>query len=141
MRKNQNGLRWLLLCYIFLLAWGILFKFALPPYQFDVGYRAVNWIPYHDLARTWDGQPDIVEIFLNILAFIPLGGLIQKLSRNKKVYRTFFACLLISLLFEWLQFFFAIGITDITDLIHNSLGSLIGILIVKMSEDFYARKD
>lgn len=119
-----------LIGYGVLLTWGILLKFALPPYYFPMLYRSLNLIPYHDLARTWNGRLDIMEILLNIGAFVPLGVLLFLFLENKNLYKTILFCMGISLIFESIQFIFAIGMADITDVIHNSLGSLLGIFAV-----------
>lgn len=116
--------------YFLVLSWGILFKFALPPYTFGINTRIVNLIPYKDVARTWDGHLDIREISLNIVSFIPLGFAFYHLG-NKKFWSAVGICVFISLFYEGIQYILAIGMADVTDVIHNSLGGMIGVLMAR----------
>ena len=74
-----------------------------------------------------NGKLHISEIINNILIFVPVGiytcMLKQDWSITKKISVAFF----ISLAVEVLQFVLAIGATDITDLMGNTLGEVIGI--------------
>jgi glycopeptide antibiotics resistance protein len=68
------------------------------------------------------------------MIFVPLGifaGIIfGRWIFGKKLFFFF----LISLMFEGLQFFLAIGAFDITDIITNTLGGIIGLMIFKAIE-------
>lgn len=112
--------------YIFLLIWLILFKLNINLTELD-HMRNINLIPFKE-SMTVNGQLCIDEIIYNILVFIPLGIYVSvffdKLSFGKKIL----PALCISVLFETMQFVLAIGASDITDIINNTLGSILGII-------------
>lgn len=110
--------------YFLLLIWIILFKFN---FTFEVGnYRDINLIPFGG-SLIVNGNIQLDEIIKNILIFVPFGIYIcmlePKWSFIKKIMPAFFT----SLVVEILQYIFAIGATDITDLIGNTLGGIIGV--------------
>ena len=65
----------------------------------------------------------------NIVAFIPFGILLSTLWEEKSIIKRILPIFLTSLSFEILQFIFSIGASDITDLIMNTIGGIIGICI------------
>ena len=83
------------------------------------------WSYYH-LPRMWN------EILLNILLFIPFGFLIcDSVDRVKKRRVLFLACLF-SFLIESIQFIFRIGVFELDDILHNTLGCGVGILFYQL---------
>ncbi len=70
------------------------------------------------------------EIVNNFIVFIPvglyLGMLMPKASPVRKIAPIFG----LSLFYEVIQFIFAIGASDITDLIMNTLGGTAGVFLV-----------
>ncbi len=114
--------------YCFMLSWGILLKFSLPPYY--IGARVLNVIPYQDVARTWDGRLDLQEVFFNIASFIPLGVGFYRLWK-KSFWQAVILCVSVSLFYEGMQYLLAIGMADVTDVIHNSLGGMFGVLMAR----------
>ena len=86
------------------------------------GYRSFLW-PLHSYAEILKGEwRPLLENIGNIALFIPLGVAL-KWSGVKDVKK---AGLLASLLIEVLQFTFALGTFECDDLIHNTLGAVIG---------------
>lgn len=86
------------------------------------GYRSFLW-PLHSYMEICKGElRPLLENMGNIAIFIPLGVAL-KWSGMKDVKKAgFFA----SLLIEVLQFTFALGTFECDDLIHNTLGAVIG---------------
>ena len=111
--------------YLFILTWIILFKLTLNFSQLDY-LRNINLIPFNDSTIT-NGQINVKEIVYNVLVFIPVGIYITMLKPEWSFAKKITPCFLISLSFEVLQFIFAIGASDITDLMGNTLGGIIGI--------------
>lgn len=128
----MKKLRFLIfMTYLLLLSWGILFKFMPPSHwYFGQPHVSINLIPYRDLARTWDGRLDVSEILLNILAFLPVGYFAYRPSY--RVSKGVLWGLGLSLSYESLQLLLGIGMFDVTDLIHNGLGSLLGAGLAKV---------
>lgn len=89
-------------------------------------FREVNIIPVAGSVIR-NNQLDYNEIILNILVFIPFGLYLSMIKLNWSFWKKIILIAGISLLFELLQFIFAIERTDITDLIGNTLGGAIGI--------------
>lgn len=69
------------------------------------------------------------ELVLNILAFVPFGVYLSMLKPELHVGKRVLWIAVVSLLYEILQFIFAIGASDITDLMNNTLGGVIGCII------------
>lgn len=75
----------------------------------------------------------------NIVLFFPLGFYITLLNRNKKISVNVCLIALISTLAEIAQYLFSVGVTDIDDVILNTLGGFMGILAFKLIYDFLRR--
>lgn len=88
--------------------------------------RGINIIPFSGSVII-NGKVDSSEILANVLVFIPFGIYICMLKQEWSFIKKIAPIFITSLIFETLQFFFAIGATDITDLIGNTLGGIIGI--------------
>jgi glycopeptide antibiotics resistance protein len=88
--------------------------------------RVVNLIP---LLGSFDNNGVIrfSEIRNNILVFIPLGIYIGMLKSKWSFAKKVLATVVLTLAFEITQFIFAIGRADITDVLSNTLGGVIGI--------------
>ena len=88
---------------------------------------AINLIPFSE------GISDVRSIFdwvVNLLGFIPFGFLlIINLSKRLTVLKAMALCALLSLSIEIGQLFLADRVTEIEDLILNSAGGLLGVLI------------
>ncbi|MDO7787600.1 VanZ family protein [Desulforamulus aquiferis] len=115
----------LFLVYILVLTGIILFK--LPFYsELSDGVRVINLMPFQG---SFDENGVIVlrEIIYNILLFIPLGIYIRMLKSEWPFMKKALTVIGLSLSFEVIQFIFAMGITDVTDILDNTLGGIIGI--------------
>lgn len=117
----------LLIFYLVVLTWIVLFKmqFSYQDLRQFTGFRRINLIPLAGTAVR-NGQLDIEEIIYNVLAFIPFGIYISLLKPKWSFWKKIASIAAVSLLFETLQYVFAIGGSDITDLIGNTLGGIIG---------------
>lgn len=78
------------------------------------------------MANRKEMTPLYLENIMNILLFLPLGvlsGVVFK--RNSLLYCLFF-CVTFSIIIEILQLIFKKGFAETDDVIHNTLGCLIG---------------
>lgn len=122
--KNQKQLTTILfIVYIFAVVWIILFKMQLIP---AVTQRTLNLIPFGESVIV-NGKLDISEIIYNLLIFVPYGIYISMLKPDWSFLSKTAPIFLTSLAMEVLQYIFAIGASDITDLIGNTLGGIAGI--------------
>lgn len=111
--------------YILILVWILLFKMS---FSIDEFYknRSINIIPFMGSVIV-NGRIDIGEIINNIVVFIPVGVYICMLKKDWFILKQISVGFFISLCIEVLQFILAIEAIDITDLIGNTLGGIIGI--------------
>lgn len=84
---------------------------------------------YYTELFSGSGTIDITELWLNILMFVPLGVLsCFVFSRFKVFIATATGCCL-SIVIELMQLLFRSGYVSLTDVIHNTLGALLGGLL------------
>ena len=114
--------------YLMLLAWLVLFKFATSLSALP-SIRSINLIPFYYDQET---RTHLKEVLYNIIVFVPLGVYVQIFKEERKTAAKCMVVLLTSFLFEIVQFVFAIGASDITDIIGNTLGGIAGILLCIM---------
>ncbi|TAQ08681.1 VanZ family protein [Enterococcus faecium] len=115
--------KFLLGIYLFFLLWLILFKLSFNLPQFlTYSYSNVNLVPF-----SFENTTVLRETTYNLIVFFPFGVLLnvnfKRLSFSKKLGIIF----LVSFLAELIQFLFGIGVADITDVITNTTGGLIGL--------------
>jgi len=88
-----------------------------------MGERRTNLVPFSELFILTS------ENILNVVIFVPLGIyagiLFEKWLFGKKLFFVF----LLGLLVEGLQYILRVGAFDITDIITNTLGGIIGLMI------------
>jgi glycopeptide antibiotics resistance protein len=138
MRDNKRIIlyRGLLALNIVILIWLVLFKWTFHISSIlNHQHRSLNLIPFAAPSMV-HGAINYGEMIMNCVFFIPFGLL---LSVNFKKIR--FASKLafimgFSLTAELTQYIFAIGATDITDVITNTLGGLIGLLLYEVSNKY-----
>ena len=125
--KHQDAITNILsIIYLIVLVWVILMKTEFS-FKDLHSIRDINFIPF-DKSTIINSRISYMEIYLNILIFVPYGLYISMLKTNWSFIKKLIPIFLSSLLFETLQYIFAIGATDITDLIGNTLGGIIGII-------------
>ncbi len=128
-RPSKNLTRFLFILYLIVLTWVILFKMELDfSLLKNMNDRSINLIPFAE-SVTIDGKTDISEILLNVIVFIPFGIYISMLHKPWNFIQKIIPIFCVSLLYEVLQYAFAIGGSDITDLIGNTLGGIIGMIL------------
>lgn len=67
-----------------------------------------------------------VEVFLNIILFIPVGFLACGLRRMNCLWKVAFLGCIISCTIESLQLWLLRGVCELDDVFHNTLGSIVG---------------
>ena len=123
--------------YIIMLTWLILFKLV-TNFKDLPQLRSINLVPFRESVIV-NGRIDFDEIIYNILVFVPMGIFVCILKPNWTFIQKVLPGFIFSLIFEVLQYIFAIGASDITDVIGNTLGGVIGIgifaIIEKIAKD------
>ena len=124
--------------YMLLLCWLVLFKLA-TGLEGIPHMRSVNLVPYGGSLRGGDSY-FYAEILLNVLCFVPLGVYARIFQRWRSFWRAALPCLALSLAFEAAQYAFAIGVTDVTDVIGNTLGGVLGIALYRAAKRPFPRR-
>ena len=119
-KKITKILLWAYLC---ILLWVIVLKLGFSFSELD-RYRSLNLIPfYYDRETSFHTR----EVIQNVLVFVPVGIYLKMLGADiKRAVKIGFA---VSFLFELQQFVFACGASDITDIITNTTGALLGAVL------------
>lgn len=103
----------------------------IPALNMNISHLHMNLVPYIDLINS---RGDFAkQILLNILMFVPFG-ILYPLIYKKGLKSTVLRGLLFSVCIELLQLVSArqSGSCDITDVINNTLGALVGYLIYRL---------
>lgn len=116
----------LFVVYMLLLTGVILFKLPFYSEKLSDGIRVINPIPFQG-SFDENGVIILREIIDNILLFIPLGIYICMLKSERSFMKKVLPIICLTIAFEAIQFVFAIGRSDITDVLGNTLGGIIGI--------------
>jgi len=118
--------------YLLVLLWLVLFKLSLDfsgiwTYQL----RSINLVPFAGYSRANPG-----EMIDNFIAFVPLGLLLGLNFKRTSFGRNLGPVFALSFAVEVTQFALAIGVSDITDVIMNTLGGLVGLVLYGLSRRY-----
>jgi glycopeptide antibiotics resistance protein len=124
----------LFIIYLLALFWILLLKLGV---RFTyMRNRSINLIPFRE-PLILNGKPDAGEVILNVVIFVPLGIYAGVLFKEWTFGKKLFSFFLVSLLVEGLQFILNVGAFDITDIITNTLGGIIGLIIFYVIEKLF----
>ena len=126
-RKSCQFMLVLFLIYLILLVWIILFKLQFSIHDLDM-VRSVNFIPFY-YDKEIGTEFHLKEVFENLLIFVPMGIYLQMLLPKGRVHGKLAVIAGTSLLLETAQYVLAIGRSDITDLLSNTTGGLLGLAL------------
>lgn len=120
-RKQNLVLKFGCIVYMLILAWVILCHGTLETFNsvFDPDFRSLNFYLY------FNGM----ESILNMLIFVPLGLYLSVLFEKSALLKKVAMVVATSVLFEIVQYVFAVGATDIMDVINNTVGGCVGIAV------------
>ena len=82
----------------------------------------------HDFQPFWSyDQNDLLyENIMNVVAFVPVGLLLGCAFKNMTWWKVIMIGVFVSLIIEIMQFMYKRGFAEIDDVMHNTLGCLIG---------------
>ena len=125
-RVLTTASRVLLVLYLLTLLWLILFKLSYEISSILAEYqtRSLNLIPFVTF-----GQTGLSETVSNFITFIPFGLLLGLNFKRAALWRLLSVVFVFSVIVEALQFVLAIGTTDATDVVTNTLGGLVGLAL------------
>ena len=118
--------------YMLTLLWLVLFKFSfdLSGILLDHQARSLNLIPFAGYSQ---GLREMID---NLAVFIPFGLLLGVVFKQTSLLRKLTFIFIFSFAVEIIQFVLAIGRTDITDIITNTLGGLIGLALYRLGNKY-----
>lgn len=127
--------------YLLLLTWGILLKFEtnLSYLPFFYGSRVLNLLPFSEPLIV-NGELVFAEMVFNLLAFVPFGVSLPLVRQGWSFWKVIGLGFSLSLLYEILQFILTIGMADVTDLLMNTLGVVIGVGILAFMRKLFPTK-
>lgn len=138
MKRKPNAEKIIFAIYGLILIWIVLFKmaFSLDEIRWLQTARRVNLIPFS--YDTDVGRIQAREVILNVIVFIPMGLYLKMLTNSgrKAILYGFFT----SFVFELCQFLFAIGGSDITDIITNTTGTAAGVCLYALLRKIFPNK-
>jgi len=97
-------------------------------YSESVGY---DFTPFWSYKAIINGNDDLLaDNIMNLVVFVPVGLLLNCVSRRMKWWMVLLIGFVISVSIETLQYFFHKGFSEFDDVFHNTLGCAIGIMMV-----------
>ena len=135
-KENSNAANKLTLVlfviYMIVLLWILIFKLGVHFSYMES--RRVNLIPF---GRSAHSTINLSEIILNVIIFVPLGLYAGILFKRWILGKLCLFVFLTSFAIENLQYIFRIGAFDVTDIITNVSGGIIGWVIFKLIEKLF----
>jgi D-alanyl-D-alanine carboxypeptidase (penicillin-binding protein 5/6) len=125
--------RTVLFLYLLVLTWLVLFKFSLDLSSAAQYQTGLNLVPYPFANAAYS---DMREMIANLVVFIPFGLLLSLTFKQSGFWRKLSVVLAFSLTAEIAQFAFAIGAADITDVVMNTAGGMLGLLLYWVCSTF-----
>lgn len=133
--RRREVLLWVLVFYLLCLYQITVFRYGINPelwFAWGDSLDSVNLTPFVHTIKLYYAYTKwffIYNLLGNIVWFIPLGTLLPAVFSRCHFLRTTVIGFLCSLSIELLQFIFATGISDIDDLMFNTLGTVLGFLL------------
>lgn len=116
--------------YLALLFWTVLWKLH-EPYVGGDWMRAVKLVPF--AAADGFGASAPFEVAMNVVIFAPFGVYLGILAPSLRVAASAALFAATSVVLEVAQFVFALGSSDVTDVIVNTAGGLAGLGLVALA--------
>ena len=121
----KTGLRYsatlLLVDYIFLLFCSTVF------FRTTSELRKYDFQPFWSYKAIQDGREDLLaENIINVVVFIPVGLLLSIAFKQVTWWKALLIGCCISVTIEALQFFLMRGFSELDDVMHNTLGCILG---------------
>jgi len=114
----------LFVVYLVLLTWTVLWKLELP-WAGEAGWRIVKLVPF--VATSSAGASTPFDVVANLALFVPLGLYLGLLVPSWRWWKVACAAAAASLGLEVAQYVLAVGSSDLTDVVVNTAGALLGL--------------
>lgn len=102
-------------------------------------YTGIDAYPFWSYVTIIEGDYSLlIEKFLNIIMFLPIGLLIAAVWKN---WKYLIIAVLLSSFIEIMQMLLKRGVCEFDDVFHNSLGALIGFIFLNVADFFISNKE
>ncbi len=125
----------------------LLLEYVFFIYSSTVLFRKAGKVPKYDFHPFWsykairEGRMDpLPENVMNVVVFIPVGLLLGMVFKGMTWWKALLAGLTISVSIESLQFLFMRGFSEFDDVMHNTIGCLMGFLSFQAFTILYRNK-
>jgi glycopeptide antibiotics resistance protein len=130
-RRQHGVLITVFVVYLILLTWIVLWKLAVP----SIGAAAflphpIKWVPF--VASGDAGASNPLEVLANVVLFIPFGIYLRLLAPKWRSWKVVGIMVGTSLIFETTQQVLSIGSFDVSDVISNTAGGAVGLLLLML---------
>jgi glycopeptide antibiotics resistance protein len=104
-------------------------------------YRITDETKQYDFQPFWSySRPDLlVENLMNVVAFFPVGFLLGISFKGIRWWQVLLTGVCLSVSIEILQFIFKKGFSELDDVMHNTLGCIIGFWLYSLARYVYER--
>ena len=100
--------------------------------------RVLNLKPFWSYSAINSGDTRLIEEnLMNVLVFIPVGLLLAVGIKKAKWRNVVLIGCLVSIIVEFLQFYYKRGLCEFDDWMHNTIGCVIGLILVKWAIMLY----
>lgn len=123
-KKKAIAIEVLVVYITFVLFLAVLSRRSLDYYRFGMGA-----VDYYFLLFSCSSEVDLTEFILNIAVFVPVGVLACMVFAKQKLIKAVFVGFCLSSVIELSQLVLKCGYTSGVDIIHNTLGTLVGALL------------
>lgn len=128
-KKTNNLTASLMIIYLIVLCWILILKLGV---EFSyMSERRFNVVPFKEFF-TPGYEVDWGGTIANVIIFIPLGVYVGVLFRLWSFTGKIIFCFMTSLVIEAIQFTLAVGAFDITDIVTNTFGGVVGLILFKV---------
>ena len=97
----------------------------------DGGTRAVKLVPF--VADDGYGVNTVPEMLANLALFVPFGVYVGLLAPRLRWWSVAAVAATLSAGFEALQFVLAVGSSDVTDVVLNTAGAVVGVVVLAIA--------
>lgn len=112
---------------IFFVVYGIYMIGITVVYRHQFAESRINLMPFWSYAAIMNGKNELIkQILMNVLAFVPIGAALAQGLKKAAWWQIVLAGSMVSVCVELLQYHYRRGLCELDDVIHNTLGCMIG---------------
>ena len=116
---------------IFFVVYGILMICITVVYRRQFHETHINLMPFWSYTAIMNGKDELIkQIIMNVLAFVPIGASLALGLKKAAWWQVLLPGCMVSVCVELMQYYYKRGLCEIDDVMHNSIGCLIGFLLM-----------